>query len=347
MVEYDQIATNDLQHREQSRDPYLRSARRIRESDSTRALSESSGNRTQSRSGRRYSSDSAPQSSAQSGERRSSEVTGRTVRNQRKQHAARPKQALRRSRIIAGLVSTIILTVVAVIVYFSPAFQIKSVEVLGGWHLNSSHLTELAQIPANTTLLRLDTRDVAERVALDPWVAEVKISREFPSTLTVSIVERQPAAMVVLAGADTTTGRGVWILASDGVWLGEVISIDQDTHGIESSQLVRIIDVPDTLLPVAGQTAEDPSITNALAIAVGISTPMKAMVDYISAPSVVQTTLYLSNNVEVVFGSADDVSAKEAVINQLIAEYGPGLQRINVRVVNRPTIRTTSTPNSD
>jgi cell division protein FtsQ len=275
-------------------------------------------------------------------------VTGRTVRAEReRRQAKRPKQALARSKVYAALIAVGVLVLAAVAVYFSPAFTIKNIAVEGTWHLNAEYLTELAQVPSGSTLLRIDTEQIAERVSHDPWVASVKLTRDFPSGLVITIVERQPVAMVLLEGADLNSGRGMWLLASDSVWLGEVIDIDQSIQGLESSQLVRISDLPSTVEAQAGRQATDLSLLNALAIVNGVSSPMKAMIDLISAPSVAATTLYLSNNVEVVFGSAEDVEKKELVINQLIAEHGSTLIRINVRVADRPTIKQSAEPHSD
>jgi hypothetical protein len=161
----------------------------------------------------------------------------------------------------------------------------------------------------------------------------------------LDIVERQPVAMVVLDGVNPETGEKIqrtWLLADDGVWLGDIDSIDSDVQGLNRSQLVLIKDVPVNVwnnAPEAGQAIDDPSLKNALAIVNGISPQMKAMIESISAPSIVQTTLYLKNHVEVAFGVAEDIAIKELVINQMIAEHGSALQRINVRVADRPTIK--------
>ena len=360
-VDYEQTAASDLQRQELSRDPRMRSARRMRDSDSTRALAEPGAERSDSRSassrsstgrGAVGSSGRTGGSTSGRGDRRSadasSEVTGRMVRAEReRRQSERPKQALVRSRIYAAVIAVGVLLLAAVAVYFSPAFTITSISVEGVWHLNAEHLTELAQVPSNSTLLRIDTEQVAQRVASDPWVASVKLTRDFPSGLVITIIERQPVALVLLEGSDSSTGRGVWVLASDGVWLGEVIGIDQSIHGLESSQLVRITNLPQTVAAQQGKQATDLSLLNALAIVNGVSSPMKTMIDLISAPSVAATTLYLTNNVEVVFGSAEDVEKKELVINQLIAEHGSTLIRINVRVADRPSIKQSAEPHSD
>jgi len=349
-VRYDQIATNDLQRDEIERDARIQNARGILKPDSTRVLRED-GQRAASSTGRRASGsrqgqgssrsrgDSRAQNQRRQDSRQTSEITGQTIRKQReRQHSASPARSLKRSKALGTLIGIGVIALAAVIVYFSPVFLIKAIQVEGGWHLKDDHLTDLAQVPTDATLLSVDTNDISDRVESDPWVSSVEVSRDFPSTLTLRIVERQPVAMVVFKGADKSTGRGVWILASDGVWLGEVVNIDQEIHGLDKTKLVQVVDVEATSGPVSGEKIEDACLVNALAIVNGVSPSMKAMIEYISAPSVVQTVLYLRNNVEVAFGSAEDVEIKEMVINQLLSEYGASLQRINVRVADRPTI---------
>ena len=326
-VDYQQTATNDLHEREQKRDPRMRNAKNIRSSDSIRVLN----------SREQLASADSPR---QTSRRTEAQVTGRSVReNRERRHAKSQPKALRNSKIIVAVIIILVLFTSGVIIYFSPAFSIKGIQVNGDWYLNSDRLTDLAQVPSDTTLLRVDIDEIAERIASDPWVSSVHIQRQFPSTLVMQIEERLPVAQVVLNGGDRNSGQGVWLLAGDGTWLGEVASSSETIQGVDRSQLVLICDVPVDVSPIAGRTVTDSSLTNALAIVNGFSPSMRSMISWISAPSVVQTTLYLNNNVEVAFGTAEDIATKEIVINQLIAEHGSDLLRINVRVADRPSIR--------
>jgi cell division protein FtsQ len=303
----------------------MRNARNLRPPDSVRVLDNPR---------------KPPDLGSQRGKPDAGSVTGRSVRIEReRQHTEGQPKARRMSRAKASLITIAVVSVLAVIVYFSPAFAVKVVQVDGGWHLRSDRLTELAQVPTDATLLRVDIDAIVERVTADPWVSSVVVSRQFPSTLRLNIEEREPVAAVVLAGADPSSGRGVWLLAADGVWLGEVLELGDAVQGVDISRLVRIEDAIDSVLPVSGEPVAELALSNALAIVNGFSPSMRSRVTYISAPSVVGTTIYLGNHVEVAFGAAEDVELKEVVINQLINEHGDNLLRINVRVADRPTVR--------
>ena len=57
--------------------------------------------------------------------------------------------------------------------YNSPAFSISSVQVNGVEHLTSDEMTQLAAVPSDTTLLRVDTDTSATRVKQSSWVKDV------------------------------------------------------------------------------------------------------------------------------------------------------------------------------
>ncbi|MDR2957698.1 MAG: FtsQ-type POTRA domain-containing protein [Coriobacteriales bacterium] len=337
-VDYEQGAQNDLQKQEHQKDRRMRNARMLRQTDSVRVLEESRRRQAERQV-------SAQDSRLQSGQTvaRVSERSQREQREQaklrREQRTKSQSQAIRYGKAYVFIAAIIVVLLAGAITYFSPAFTIKTVEVDGDWYIKADHLTEIAQVPIDTTLLRVDTNMVAERVAADPWVASATVSRKFPATLRIVITERQPVAVVYLSKADRSSGKDVWLLASDGTWLGELYELKSDIQGLDNQQLIHIDDVDATIYPQAGSEVEDPGLINAIAIINGFSSSMRTMVSWISAPNVVQTTLYLNNNVEVAFGAADDINIKEAVINELISKHGPLLLYINIRVADRPTIR--------
>ena len=294
-------------------DPRLRSARNLRSLDEVRVLKSERG---QARD----------------------PVTGRSVRQQREQRqSSQHRWAWLHSRWFFGLLAVAVLVLAAVITFFSPAFSIQSVEVAGNTYLRPEWLTELAQVPADATLLRVDTAAIVQRLQSDPWVAGVDVQRQFPSGLRLTIQERQPVALVTLAGADSSSGQGLWVLAADGTWLGQLADLGQHIQSLDAVTLISITPVDAGVAPEPGQAVSDPGIQNALAIVNGLGTTLRSMVTSIAAPSIVLTTLILSNHVEVAFGAAEDISSKEQIIIQLISEHGSNLQKINVRLADRPT----------
>jgi cell division protein FtsQ len=53
-----------------------------------------------------------------------------------------------------------------------------------------------ARVPGDTTLLRLPSAEIAQRLEKEPWIAEAKVRRVFPDTVQIDVVERRPVAAV-------------------------------------------------------------------------------------------------------------------------------------------------------
>lgn len=112
-----------------------------------------------------------------------------------------------RSRPRVLLWSTLIVTMLVAGVIFllgySRAFTAQAVEV-SGTRDDAMTLTALehAAIPQGRPLARVDTAAVEEAVLQDLRVATVDVGRTWPSTVTVDVTLRQPAAVIRRTGED-------------------------------------------------------------------------------------------------------------------------------------------------
>ena len=100
------------------------------------------------------------------------------------------------AKAIAVLAIVAVLAVAAVGVYLSPLFGIKQVTVSGVEHLTADEMTQLANVPSDTTLLRVDAGAIKQSIMRDAWVADVDVQRVFPDTLNLAVTERQIGATV-------------------------------------------------------------------------------------------------------------------------------------------------------
>lgn len=102
------------------------------------------------------------------------------------------------------------------------AFAVEQVTVSGADHLSSDELTELAAVPAGSTLLNVDANGIATRLATNPWVKSVSgRNRVFPNTLNLNISERSISAVVAVT-VDSSNTVERWALSSDGMWLTKI-----------------------------------------------------------------------------------------------------------------------------
>ncbi len=232
-------------------------------------------------------------------------------------------------------------------VYFSNLFSIRQVTVSGVEHLTSAEMTQLANVPSDTTLLRVDTGAIKSSILRDAWVADVDVQRIFPETLNLAVTERAIGAVVEVS-VDEGKSIEEWALSVDGMWLCAIpeegseaaASISPKIYE-DKAEVLAIKDVAYGVAPEVGTYCNDESIVNALDIVTGLTTDLKNQVKTVSATSTENTTITLDSNIEIAFGSADDIRDKERVCLQIMADHPSSVSYINVRVATSPTWRTT------
>jgi cell division protein FtsQ len=279
------------------------------------------------------------------------DVPQMTVREHReRQRAIRRRRSKVPGRILIAFAIVAALVFAAFFVYQSSLFSVQEVQVEGTQRLTSERLTELAAIPESSTLLRLDDKGIESRLETDPWIESAKVSRSFPSTIVLTVVERKIAMVVEVPATHDGTSVQRWLVSQDGIWLGSVNAESTSTSVLdgalvgvsELAQWPPVKEVGQSVSPQIGAAVADEGVLNALAIVNGFTPDMLALVRSVSAPDRVKTTIALTNNVEVAFGAAEDIEAKEQVIRTLLVEHEGKITYINVRVADRATFRATS-----
>lgn len=262
-------------------------------------------------------------------------------RRRRAQNAYRAHMA----KAVVALSAVIVVIVGAVAVYFSPLFSIKQVTVSGVEHLTGAEMTTLANVPSDTTLLRVDAGAIEQSILRDAWVADVDVQRVFPDTLNLAVTERKIGATVEVTSKDGATTE-TWALSTDGMWLCAIPEEgSQAAEGLspkifeDAAAVLSIKDVGPGVSPQIGAYCTDDLITNALDVVTGLTTELKEQVVSVSAQSAESTKLTLGSNVEIDFGVAEDIREKERICLQLLADNPGKVAYINVRVVESPTWR--------
>lgn len=264
--------------------------------------------------------------------------------------AERNERMRRTSRRYLVRLVAIVGVVVALLVgwgalYNSPAFTIENVKVNGVEHLTSSEMSQLANVPAGSTLLRVDTDTIRNRLLQNAWVEDVQVNRVFPSTLEINVTERAVKAIVEIPTSSGSTVKQ-WAIAQDHMWLMPIPDAESDAAKTTSAQIyadaetaLHIVDVPYGTKATIGEVCSDSNINNALDIVSGMTTELADQVVKVSAAGPAETTLILDNGVEVAFGKAEDIRDKERVILKILEENPDGVAYINVRMVETPTWR--------
>lgn len=264
----------------------------------------------------------------------------------REQHRAQEQRKSRLPFIIVGVAVFLAVSFLGMyyIISKTNVFEIEEINISGTEHLTAQEVRALISIPQGTTLLNVDTAQIAASMERDAWVKTVDVNRVFPNKIEIVVHEREIGAIVEVPTGVAQTIQN-WAIADDGMWLMAVPSRDSEVGKQLSQQIyddadkaLHIIDVPYGVQPQIGAYCTDENVENALKIITGLTTDLANQIKVVSAKDVESTMLTLKNNVEIAFGSADNIREKERICLKIMEE-NPTVVFINVRVPDRPTYR--------
>jgi|GEM_PF-2546591 len=277
-------------------------------------------------------------------------------------------------KLVLFFVMVLLLFVAYVLVVHSPLFEIQSINANPTEHVTSEEISDLAAVPAGSTLFGFDEKGIEERLLSNPWVASVKLVRQPPHTLAIEVEEREGAAVVML-----TNGIEAWLIADDGYWImplqlqdavdaaadqaaadgadqaaGEGAEppadqavaqaapktpIEQAREYAESQGLVYVSWVSPLIKPQAGVKCTDPGVLGVMTYLEEFTGALRVMIEAAKASSAESISIVLTNGIEVSLGSPQDIVLKERVIMGLLEVYVGQMTYINVRTPASPVWR--------
>ncbi|MDT4912278.1 MAG: cell division protein FtsQ [Pseudonocardiales bacterium] len=113
----------------------------------------------------------------------------------------------RRTGFVVVAATVIVAVVITWLVAFSSVFGVRSVQVRGAHLLTAAEVRGAAQLDRGTPLVRVDTVAVGRRVEKLAEVASAQVSTSFPSTVVITITERQPVGYVQTSRRDVLVDR--------------------------------------------------------------------------------------------------------------------------------------------
>lgn len=98
--------------------------------------------------------------------------------------------------------------------YMGHRFSVQSVRVTGNNFVTTEELNPYLQQVKGANIFKFDIEDLAKKLRNNPWIKDVSVRREPPSSIAVNIVERTPAVYVNSNGGSHLTDE-------EGILLGE------------------------------------------------------------------------------------------------------------------------------
>lgn len=224
-----------------------------------------------------------------------------------------PRGAVRGLKLfLISLLLVLLTTGIGLILYFTPVMSARSIIVSGNGAVTRDEVLDAAQVRLGTPLLQINTDGIADRVAAIRRVASVRVQREYPSALRITLVER--VAVVVKDFPD-----GPHLFDRDGV----------DFATGPPPPALPYIDVDNP-----GPT--DPTTKAALAVLTALRPEIAAQVARIAAPSVASITLTLADGRKVIWGTNDRTEEKAEKLAALLTQPG---RTYDVSSPDLPTVK--------
>lgn len=201
--------------------------------------------------------------------------------------------------ILAAIAAALVVALLIWVVAFSPLLGAKSVVVRGTQTVSAVRVRAVAAIGHGSPLIRLDTAAVARRVEALPEVASATVRTSYPSTVTITVVER------VAVGYLESAGRYVLV----------------DKTGDQ----FRTVSTRPRALPLFGVPSGPQAKATGQAIAsvaASLTTPLLARIASVQAFDPTAITLLLTDHRIVRWGSAQRSADKARILPALLAQPG-------------------------
>jgi cell division protein FtsQ len=228
------------------------------------------------------------------------------------------KQALRSRRRRKALVFVAIALVVALLgagvwgVYYSSALVTKRVNVIGTHKLTRTQVSLAAQVRIGVPLARQDLDAIAERTTTLPAIESAAITRDWPSTITVTVVERRP----VLAVRQSSGGYVV---------------VDKSGVAYQTQPVLT----PEVVLAEVNP-GDAALLSDVATVAAALPLKLRGKVDRITAGSRDSIALVMRSGLIVNWGGSSDSELKAQVVNALLKQKPKSA--IDVSSPHNPTI---------
>jgi cell division protein FtsQ len=197
------------------------------------------------------------------------------------------------------------------VVFGTAVLGVRSVSVLGTGVLSPAQVEQAAGVRMKQPLARADLDGIRERVEALPAVEHAVVSRSWPSTVEVRVVERTPVAAV-------PAGEGFRLIDAAGVAFRTVGRVPPGLPQVK----------------VAQPTPEDVETRAALVVLGALTQDLRDQLVEIAVPAPAQVTLVLTKGRTIVWGDDTQSPTKAQVATQLLKRDGTTFD------VSAPTIVT-------
>lgn len=221
-------------------------------------------------------------------------------------------------RLAMALLAVVAAGALAWLIWFSSVLAVHDVEVAGRTTLKEDQILRAAQVPIGRPLARVDVGAIEGRVSSLNRVESVEVSRSWPHTLSIDVVERKPVVWATIGGEIRGVDRnGIAFRSYESApqnLLEAKISVTESRSRLQTSRAVAAV--------VVLITDRDPGL--------------RGQIKAVSAASKDSIELELDKDRTVMWGSDANGARKLVVLNSLLNIKAA---RYDVSAPDQPTTR--------
>jgi cell division protein FtsQ len=206
----------------------------------------------------------------------------------------------------------------AAIVLHSPVFAVDRIDIFGAQRTDVASVVQELGVGPGALLVWVDTAAVHDAIASEPWISDVRVSRIWPGTVEIEVIEREPVAWI--------EGVFGWMLvARDG-------TVVERTVEPNATYLQAAVAFPDADL---GDRPQDPEWTEVVDMARVLSDDIGSSLRLEMRGAEMWTEVF---DHEVRLGIPIDLADKARALRAMLTEEIPGGAIIDVSSPLRPAI---------
>ncbi|MFF5107737.1 cell division protein FtsQ/DivIB [Streptosporangium sp. NPDC000509] len=194
-----------------------------------------------------------------------------------------------------ALLTVGVVGIAAWLVFFSPVLGVREIQVVGNAGLSAEQIRQAAQVAEDMPLATVDVAEVEGRIGRISQVESVTVSRGWPGTLRVEVVEREPVAVVPVGDRSAL----------------------MDRHGIVT-ELRNVAPPALPVLRVSRPGPADPATAAALKVITALPQNLARRVAEVLAPSAETVSLRLKDGRAIVWGGGDRPADKVRILVTLL-----------------------------
>lgn len=207
----------------------------------------------------------------------------------------------------------------------SPVFRVKEVRVQGNNQLSREQILALAGLEKGVNIFKANLAQAQSKLALNPIVKQVTISRHFPATIVIDLTERKAIGLMANPGHFIAVGEDGYCLAL--------------VNNLASINLPIITGAkPTNAMP--GQSIGDERLKAALAYLIAMPLNMRASVSEINASDLNNIRMFSIDETEVRFGDVNRITEKVKLYQEVTRQkFNNKIQYIDISFKGDPVIK--------